>query len=193
MPPTFNVVLKFLWYLFSRLLVLAAAVGLIVLAFFMAMDYMNASILTKDGLHVRASVIIRGSDPTTLSKVFSKSFLENDELLDSDIYQQYKVSDFDYDAEISFALVFPWQNSVTLQVTEKVTNITAQATPATESGLSETPQPWENAVYNVTLVRYEGSWRVVSMELIEILPSPSPSPSPSPTPTPLEPETSNSV
>ena len=168
MPPALYVVLRFLWYLLSRLLIWTAALGLIVVAFFMAMDYLNASILTKDGMQVRADVVIKEADPTTLTKVFSKSFLENDTILNSDVYQQYKVSDFDYSADTSFALIFPWQDSVTLRVTEKVSNIVAQVTPAEDSGLPETPLPWRNAVYNVTLARYEGSWRIVSMETFEI-------------------------
>jgi hypothetical protein len=169
--------LKFLWYLLSRILIWAAAVGLVVLAFFMAMDYMNASILTKDGLQVRAQVVIEGSDPSALSKVFSKNFLEKDTLINSDAYRPYKVSGFDYSAESDIVLVFPWQDYITLRVTEKGTNISPQVTPDADSGLSPTPPNWENAVYDIRLVRYEGSWRIVSMTKIETLPSPTPSPS----------------
>jgi hypothetical protein len=171
--------IKFLWYFLSRVLIWAAAVGLIALAFFMAMDYMNASILTKDGLQVRAQVVIEGSDPSTLTKVFSKTFLENDTLINSDAYRPYKVSDFDYSAECNFVLVFPWQSYITLQVTEKVSDISAQVTPESDSGLSPNPPAWENAIYNIKLVRYEGSWRIVSMQKIETLPSSTPYPSPS--------------
>lgn len=172
-----HVVLKFLWFFFSRLIIWGAAVGFIVLAFFMAMDYMDASVLTKDGLQVRAEVIIKGSDPTTLSKVFSKGFLESDEMLQSSAFQQYQVSDFDYSADTGFALIFPWQDIVTFRVTEKVTNITAEAAPGTDITLDEKPPAWQNAVYDVQLVRVEDSWRIVSMQLLEVLPMPSPSPS----------------
>ena len=179
MPPALYVVLRFLWFLLSRIIIWAAAAGLVVLAFFMAMDYMNTSTLTKDGMQVRAEVIIKGSDPSTLSKVFSKSFLQNDTILNSDLYQPYKVSDFDYDASASFALIFPWQNSVTLTVTEKISNIVAQVTPDTDSGLRATPPLWKNAVYDVTLVRYEDNWRIFSMKTIQVLPSATPSAAPS--------------
>jgi hypothetical protein len=178
MPPTVHVLLKFLWYLFSRLLIWGAAAALIVLAFFMAMDYMNASTLAKDGMQVRAEVIIKNSDATALSKVFSKGFLENDKLLTSNKYSQYKVSDFDYSAQNSIVLIFPWQNSVTLRITEKVTSITGQPVPGLdESTVPKDPPVWDNAVYDVNIVRYENSWRIVSMDLIEELPQPTPSPS----------------
>ena len=121
-----------------------------------------------------------------MTKVFSKSFLENDTLINSDAYRQYKVSDFDYSADCNVVLIFPWQSSVTLRVTEKITNLEAQVTPDEDSGLSPTPPNWENAVYNIKLIRYEGSWRIVSMTKIEVLPSPTPFPSASESPSDSE-------
>ena len=180
MPTPLTIVLKFLWFIFSRLLIWAAAIGLVVLAFFAGMDYMNAHILIKDGMQERANVIILGDDPSTLTQVFSKNFLAEDELLSSDPYQSYDVSDFDYDIDVSFALVFPWQDTVKLQVTEEVSNIDATLASSADSDISETPPQWDNAVYEITLVRYEDNWRIVSMEMLEDLPEPSPSPSASP-------------
>lgn len=171
-----QVLLKFLWYFLSRLIIWGAAVCFVFLAFFMAMDYMDASVLTKDGLQVRAQVILKRSDPTTLSKVFSKGFLENDEALKSSPYLQYQVSGFDYSADTGFALIFPWQDTVTLVVSEKVANIKAQPAPGADPALSETPPKWKNAEYDVQLVRYEDSWRIVSMKLVKVLPDPTPTP-----------------
>lgn len=193
MPDSLKVVLKFIWYLFSRLFLWAIAIGLVVLAFFMAMDYMNVQTLTKDGMQVRAGVIIKGDDPSTLSKVFSKSFLEQDEMLNSDVYRQYKVSDFDYKVDVGFALIFPWQNTVTIRVTETVSDIDAQTYATTDDSENEPPPSWQNAVYDVTLVRYEDNWRVVSMDMVEALPSPSPSESPSESPSPSPSESPSEI
>ena len=182
--------LRFIWYLLSRLLVGAVIVGLIVLSFFVAMDYMNVQTLVKDGLHVRADVILTNSDPTTLSKVFSKSFLENDSLLASDIYRPYDVSAYNYNVDVGFALVFPWSKTVTIEVTEEVTGVRGDLYATADATLSETPPAWVNAVYKVTLVRYDDNWRIVEMEQTELIPSPSPSatltPSPSPSPSPTD-------
>lgn len=197
MPTAVRVVLRFIWYLVSRLLVWGIAIGFVVLAFFAAMDYMNVRILTSDGLQVRAAVIIQGEDPTTLSKVFSKGFLEQDTMLNSDKYQDYLVSDFDYEIEIGFALILPWQNTAKLRITERVSDIKAEVYTSNEmtETVSETPPAWENAVYDITLARYEDNWRIVSMEQIEVLPQPSPSPTatdipdaatPTPEPEPIE-------
>lgn len=180
LPPTLRVVFRFLWYTVSRLFVLALAAALVVLAFFAAMDFMNAQILVKDGLQLRAEVIIKGDDPTALTKVFSKSFLEQDTLLNSTEYRPYAISDMDYRADVNFRIIMPWENTIVLRVTEEVTGISGELLAGSENDdtLSETPPLWQGAVYNVTLTRYEDNWRIVSMELVEELPTPTPSPTP---------------
>jgi len=185
LPTGFKVVFRFLWYFISRVLIWGVAIGLIVLAFFVAMDYMNVRILTSDGLQVRAEVIIKGDDSTTLSRVFSKGFLEQDELLWSHNYRQYIVSDMNYQLDVGFVLIMPWHDTATLRVTELVTNIDAEIFEGaqTTEDISETPPPWDHATYDVKLARFEDNWRIVSMELVEMLPQPSPSPSPSPSKT----------
>ena len=167
--------LRLIWYLFSRILVWLAVIPLIVLSFFAAMDYMNVRILTSDGLEARAGVIIAGDDPTPLSKVFSKGFLESDTMLNSDVYRQYIVSDFDYDIDLPFILIMPWKQTVTLRITETVTDIDAEIYSGAENAaeISETPPEWQSATYDITLVRYEENWRIVSMEPVDPAPTPS--------------------
>ena len=117
MPPKLTLYCA-LWYLFSRILIWAVAAALVVLSFFAAMDYMNVQILVKDGLQLRAKVIIQGDDPTALSKVFSRNFLEQDALLSSSVYRSYSIKNVDYSAKVDFQLIMPWQNAVELTVTE---------------------------------------------------------------------------
>jgi len=185
LPPKLSIALRFLWYLFSRILIWAVAAVLVVLSFFAAMDYMNVQILVKDGLQLRAKVIIQGDDPTALSRVFSRSFLEQDELLSSNVYRSYSIKNVDYSAKVDFQLILPWQTAVELNVTEEIKRIDGTLAGGAEksSTLSETPPPWQNAVYRVRLVRYEDNWRIVSMTQVEALPSPTPSPTPTPAPT----------
>jgi len=168
--------LRFAWYLISRLFVWVAIVPLILLSFFAAMDYMNVRILTSDGLEVRAGVIISGDDPTPLSKVFSKRFLENDAMLNSEVYRAYIVSDFDYDLTIPLAFIMPWKDSVVLRITEEVNNIDAKIYASAENtaNIEDTPPAWKNATYDLTLVRYENNWRITDMQIIETEPEDSP-------------------
>jgi len=184
LSPSVRVVLRFLWFFLTRLLICGVVVGLVALAFFAAMDYMSIQTLVKDGLQVRAEVVIKGEAPSLLSKVFSKSFLEQDALLKSTAYQPFIVSDFDYKADIGLALIFPWQNSVTVRVTEEVTDIVAELASEEEEATNATVPDWDNGIYNVKLTRYEKSWRIISMELVKMLPKPTFSPDLSDTPKP---------
>lgn len=198
MSPSVRVVLRFLWFFLTRLLICGLVVALIALAFFAAMDYMSIQTLVKDGLQVRAEVVIKEEDPSMLSKVFSKSFLEQDTLLNSTAYEAFNVSSYDYKADIGMALVLPWQKTVTLRVTEEVSGIAAELfdEPEDEKTLDISVPYWDNGIYNVTVTRYEDSWRIVSMDIVEMLPKPTPTPapsvtttpSPSPSPTPENPE-----
>lgn len=198
MSPSVRVVLRFLWFFLTRLLICGLVVGLVALAFFAALDYMSIQTLVKDGLQVRAEVVIKGEDPSLLSKVFSKSFLEQDTLLNSTAYQPFDVSSYDYKANIGLSLVLPWQSTVSLRVTEEVSDIEAElhSEPEDEEITDIAVPYWDNGVYNLTLKRYEDSWRIVSMDLVEMLPKPTPtaapsatpSPSPTPSPTPEDPE-----
>lgn len=196
MSPTYMVVLRFLWFFFSRLLIAGCILALVLLSFNAAMDYMNVQVLIKDGLQLRADVVIKGEDPTPMAKVFSKNFLEQDTLLNSTAYRPYRVFSYDHKADVGFMLIMPWNNSVTLEVTEEVKNIRAElyVMAETDTQLPETPPYWDNAVYQITLMRFEDNWRIVSMELTRLLPKPSPTPSPTPSPspspaaTPAEPE-----
>jgi hypothetical protein len=171
--------LRFLWYLISRVLIWGAIVPLVLLSFLAAMDYMNVRILTSDGLEARAGVIIAGDDPTPLSKVFSKGFLDDDTMYYSNLYRQYIVSDFDYSIEIPIVVIMPWRDTVILRITEEIDDIEAEVYASVENSASvpETPPQWHNATYDLTLVRYENNWRIVSME--EIVQEPTGSPSPS--------------
>ncbi len=185
MSSSVRVVLRFLWFFLTRLLICGLVIGLVVLAFFAAMDYMNIQTLVKDGLQVRADVVLKGDDPSLLSKVFSKSFLEQDTLLKSTIYQPYDVQGYDYKSDVGFGLVLPWQNAATIRVTEKVTDIKAELYATEEETTVQPTAPlWDNGIYDVTVMRYEDNWRIVSMKLVEMLPQPTPTPVPSPLATP---------
>jgi hypothetical protein len=59
LPPTLKVVLRFLWYVFSRILIWAIAAALVVLVFYAAMDYKNAQVLVKDGLQLRPMLLTK--------------------------------------------------------------------------------------------------------------------------------------
>jgi len=187
LPNYMKYILRFTGYFFTRLVILAVVAGLIVLAFFIAMDYMSVNVLVKDALEKRAEYIIRKTgDQSALIKTFSKSFLAQDTLLYSDTYADYVVRGFNQEVETGFVMVFPWDDTVHLSVTERILTINGELreelTPegATEEEIS--PPPWQDGRYIVTLERSEDNWLITDMERIEKIEKPAPSPTQTPVP-----------
>ena len=91
---------------------------------------------------------------------------------------------YDERTDISFAVIFPWQTSVEIQVTNIVQDIKSKVDTSSVLTFNPVTEFIESGVYKVQVVKGEdGSWKVNSMELIEkitpesVLPIPTPPPS----------------
>ncbi len=85
-------------------------------------------LLMRHGLHERTGAHQRwvttsrcdqGEDPTPMAKVFSKNFLEQDTTLIPLLTDHTAFFSYDHSADVGFMLIMPWNNSVTLEVTEE--------------------------------------------------------------------------
>ena len=72
---------RFVWYLASRLLLICVVLGLMVVAFYYAMNMANIYVVLKDGMAYRAQVVMMEADESELTKYFMPSFLEQDQVL----------------------------------------------------------------------------------------------------------------
>ena len=72
---------RFLWYIAKRLLGLTILLGVLIIAFYMAMNTANITILLKDGMAMRAEVIMKQEDEAQLEKYFEENFLQVDTTL----------------------------------------------------------------------------------------------------------------
>ena len=72
---------RFLWYIAKRLLGLTILAGVLIIAFYLAMNTANITILLKDGMAMRAEVVMKQEDPTDLTKYFDENFLQVDAAL----------------------------------------------------------------------------------------------------------------
>ena len=189
----------------KRLSIYLCILLLIVFVFFICLDYMNISTLVKDGFSKRAEIIIEGEeDPSTLVKVFTKTFLDNDPKLFSSTYEDYTISSYSYSMDTQFSIIFPWQSEVTITAIERVPYIDGSLVETTESVTeedgsvsivtkSQTPPEWQDAKYSIRLTKEEEGWRIAEMTLLEKLEkdtivqtTPSPSPSQTTTQAPAE-------
>ncbi len=170
MKDSIDYLLRFLFYIIGKLLLLLVVATLLVFSFMAAKDYMNINVLISDGLKERASVVLEGEDTASLSQIFSEAYLEKDDRLDDDTYNGYVIRSYLQDIDIGFKLIMPWQQKVSVRVSETITHIDgelpedSQTEDMTEADIA--PPEWDGAVYMVTLERSETAWHITNMERI---------------------------
>ena len=111
-------VLRLLFFWIKVIAVILIIVVLAGMSFFISMDFVNLSILVKDGMQYRANVIFQPEDydAEQLTKYFTAEYLAKDVLLRSEPYAQYEITNFDYDTKVERLWCWPWQNEVTMTI-----------------------------------------------------------------------------
>ena len=94
-------VLLSLIYVIGRILIYGLIILSILLAYSFGRDYMGVRVIVKDALNKRASIIIKNDERDILQKVFTQNFLDNDALLNSDIYDNYLINRFFHSIEMT--------------------------------------------------------------------------------------------
>lgn len=172
---------RLVWYIASRLLIVCLILGLVVVTFYYAMNVTNIYIVLKDGMARRAQVIMMQEDASELTKYFQSSFLERDGAVQAALagaspYQDYNVRGIDHRLNMSFLWVWPWDQSVRVDITERIPSIDgrikgdkAEAAIAARGENAVYPPHWQGARYRAVLVKENGQWRIRSLALIEEL------------------------
>lgn len=185
---------RFMWFLSSRLVIFTLIVGILVLVFYTCLNISNIYILLSDGMKARAQVMLTREDPEQLNNYFRAEFLTGDEALNlalgpSSPYVDYEITDFEYKLSIESVWCWPWQDTASATIVERIPKITGQVvssrSEAVEDGsLSATPPTWQGGRYEITLYRSNGQWKVAGMRQTQIIVEPTPSPTPEPTAAP---------
>ena len=107
---------RFVWYLASRLLLICVVLGLMVVAFYYAMNMANIYVVLKDGMAYRAQVVMMEADESELTKYFVPSFLEQDQVLlatkqGNSPYKDYNVRGIDHRLEMDWMWCWPWEDT----------------------------------------------------------------------------------
>ena len=170
-----------IWYVASRLLIVCLVLGVLVTAFYYAMNLTNGYIVLKDGMARRAQVVMMEEDPDELTKYFQSSFLERDPavqavLQGSSPYQNYNIRGIDHRLEMSFMWVWPWDNTCRVDIVERIPAIDgrikgskAEEAIAAYGDSVIYPPRWQSASYRAVLTKENGQWRIKSLTLIETL------------------------
>lgn len=177
---------RLLWFVASRLVGFSAVIGLLILAFYLAMDTANIYLLLSDGMQQRASVILTQEDADTLTNYFTNDFLLNDETLNIGLSEQspyiyYKITGFNYQLSMESMWAWPWEDTATATIVERIPKITGSVRSGKSSLVSsKTPPAWYGGRYVVTLSRIGGQWKIAGLRQTEIIVEATPVPSPTP-------------
>lgn len=193
--------LRFLFYMLRKIIGYGLVVGLIIMAFMLSMNLANIYIVLKDGMEMRAKVILGDtSRREELGKFFTSHFLDTDQLdkLISN-YEQFNVTAYNYKLEIDWMWNFPWDRDASMIVVERVQNLTGtkkkdamseeELEAFTKKGTIDRAPAWPSIRYQVFLKRIsqesgaswlQDGWKVDRIEFMREEPDP-PTRSPFPT------------
>ena len=125
-----------IWYVAGRLLVICLVLGLIITTFYYTMNLSNIQIVLKDGMAGRAKYVMGvTTQRSDLDKFFQASALDADTLVTAtdrgeSPYVNYNIRGIDHRLETGFFWIWPWENSVWMDITERITQEPARQTPA---------------------------------------------------------------
>ena len=156
---------RFIWYLAGRLFLLLTLLSLFTVTFYYAMNATNIYIVLKDGMAKRAQVIMMDEPVSQLDNYFSSSWIARDDWLQSalnnvDPYRDCTVTGFDHRVSLQRVWCWPWDDTASAVVTERIPAIDGKAASGTVPG-------WPAGKYNVILTKENGNWKIKDITLLE--------------------------
>ena len=165
---------RLIWFIATRLMLACILCGMLVCGFYMCLNTADIYVILNDGLERRAEVILTREEAETLNFYFHADFLSTDPALEgafdgSSVYDNYTISDFEYDLTVERLWAWPWNNYATCTVVERVPSITASVIASRRNdNLPPTPS-WQGGRYDITLVKEDGAWKIIGMQQTTVL------------------------
>ena len=163
-------------FLASRLFLVCLILGLMITVFYYAMNVSNIQIILKDGMATRAKYVMGvTTQRTDLEKFFQTDCLDSDDLVaateqGTSPYADYNVRGIDHRLEMGFFWIWPWENNVRLEITERIPRIDgrvkgtrADEVIAQQGADALYPPSWPDAGYKVLLTREKGQWKIKTL------------------------------
>ena len=160
---------RLVWFVASRLILICILLGMLVCAFYMCLNTANIYVILTDGLKQRAEVILTQQDAEKLNYYFHADFLSTDPALEgafdgTSVYDDYTITDFDYELTIERLWAWPWDSHATCTIVERVPEITGSVISSRKSEASAEIPSWRGGRYDLTLVKAGGSWKIIGMQ-----------------------------
>ena len=165
---------RLVWYIVTRLLLVCILCGMLVCGFYMCLNTSNIYVVLNDGLERRAQVILTKQDAETLNFYFHADFLSTDPALEgafdgTSMYDNYSITDFEYELKIEKLWAWPWDNFATCTVVERVPSITASVLSSRRSENLPARPTWQGGRYDITLIKDNGQWKIIGMQQTTVL------------------------
>lgn len=165
---------RLVWFIATRLIWICILGGILVCGFYMCLNTANIYVVLNDGLEKRVEVILTQEDAEDLNYFFHADFLSNDRALEgafdgTSVYDDYTITDFEYELKIEKLWAWPWDNYATCTVVERVPSITGSVISSRKSEVSATIPSWQGGRYDITLVRNNGTWKIIGMQQTTVL------------------------
>ncbi len=172
---------RLLWFIAKHLLAATIVFGALIIAFYMAMNTANITILIKDGMAMRAQVIMMKRDPVELSKYFDASFISVDTAINAGLssgspYGNYDITGIDHRTSLEWMWCWPWDEVAHADFVESIPKIDGRIKSALRAEAEAKnpalvyPPAWPTVRYRATLVREGGRWKIASIKLLATLP-----------------------
>lgn len=171
---------RIIWFLANRLLLICLILGLLMTAFYYAMNLSNIQIILKDGMANRAKVIMGvSSGAGELNRYFQQTCLDSDAALGAalkggSLYADYNVRGIDHRLDMSFIWLWPWDNTVRVTITERIPRIDgrvkglkADEVIAQRGDSAVYPPAWPDGRYRALLVRESGQWKIRNLTAVQ--------------------------
>ena len=172
----------FVWYLATRLFILLVLLGFAVVTFYYAMNATDISVVLKDGMALRAQVIMMDEDEAELTKFFQTNYLQRDENLLQALegespYTIYTIRGIDHRLQLTWMWCWPWDTTAKAEFIERIPRIDGrinrlyEETAINQYGENnyESPPRWQSARYTATLVKENDQWKIRSIQVKELL------------------------
>ena len=165
---------RLIWFIASRLILVCILGGMLVCGFYMGLNTANIYVVLEDGLQQRAAVILTRENAERLNFYFHADFLSTDPALEgafdgSSVYDDYTVTDFEYDLKIEKLWAWPWDRYATCTVAERVPEIHGRVISSRRSEAPAEIPAWQGGKYDITLVNEGGTWKIIGMQQTMVL------------------------
>ena len=165
---------RLVWFIASRLVLICVLCGMLVCGFYMCLNTANIYVILNDGLEKRAEVILTRQEAEKLNFYFHADFLSTDPALEgafdgSSVYDDYTITDFEYELKIEKLWAWPWDSYATCTVVERIPSIIGSVIASRKSEASPTVPGWQGGRYDITLVKDDGAWKIIGMQQTTVL------------------------